>query len=484
VSLPLVAIVGRPNVGKSRLFNRLAGEAKAIVNDFAGVTRDRNYARCRLDGRMFLAVDTGGFEPLSEDHLLAQMREQAQLAVEEAQVILFVVDVRVGRTPDDEHIAAILRQSGKRVMVVANKVDVPAVRAAAAEFYSLGFEELFPVSAEHGLGFDELFEAMAEDFPPDDDDELEEEQEELDEAQAQGFGEEDELLEGEEEAGEEVIDPHASGVPVRVAVVGKPNGGKSTLINRLLGSARLLTDNSPGTTRDSIDSELQTPDGRRYVLVDTAGIRRKRSISAQLEKYAAIRAIQSIEEADVVLLVIDVSEGVSDQDLRIAALAQDRGRAMAILLNKWDTVEEKHSGSSPALISSVRERFTFCEGVPVITISARSGQRVHKVLELVDKLYVSASFRVGTGELNRAFEQWMAAHPPPLFGNRPVKLYYVHQHRVRPPTFVMQLNLPQGVNENYRRYLRNRLRESFGFEGSPIRLWLRRPPGRSRRSKS
>lgn len=448
--LPVIAIVGRPNVGKSRLFNRVIGRREAIVEDTPGVTRDRNYGRGEWYGRPFTVIDTGGFEPESEDRLLEQMREQARLAMEEADAIVFVVDARAGLLPTDEQIAVQLRQTRKPVYVAANKLDTYELFAQAAEFYALGFEHVFALSAEHGPGFDDLMDAVTEFFPR--------------------------------------VEPGAGGAEsgeISIAVVGKPNAGKSTLINKLLGAERLLTSNIPGTTRDAIDSMLERVDPesgevRQYCVIDTAGMRRKRAISQQLEKYSVIQAVKSLDRADVALLIIDATEGVSDQDAKIARLAMDRGCAMAILLNKWDAIEGKGSSTATEYRKAVAEALSFCDFAPVITVSALSGQRVHKVLDLVDRLYAAARVRVPTAELNRELQRMVSRHHAPMGRHRPVRFYYMSQVAVAPPTFVIQVNNPADVPDGYRRYLMNQMRELYGFEGSPVRLILRKPAGRHR----
>jgi len=442
--LPVIALVGRPNVGKSRTFNRLVGRREAIVEDTPGVTRDRNYGRFEWYGRLFTLIDTGGFEPEAQDVILEQMKEQAQVAVEEADVIIFVVDGRTGRMGSDETIAQILRVTDKPVFVAVNKLDTPEQASQAAEFYSLGLPEVFPVSAEHGTGFDDLMDAIAADFP---------------------------------RVSEEVLEAPEPDA-IRVAVVGKPNAGKSTLINKLLGAERLLTSEIPGTTRDSIDNLVEREGGGRYILVDTAGVRKKRAISLRLEKFSVIKAIGSIESADVVLLVIDALEGATDQDARIAQLAVDRGKALAILLNKWDSVTEKVTQTPVHHTQAVRDQMTFCDFAPVITLSALTGQRVHKIYDLIDQVYGSASQRVATPELNRVMEEIVARHPPPSANRHVTRFYYFNQVGVRPPSFVCQCNAPKAITTSYRRFLVNQIRATYGFEGTPIKVLIRQPSGR------
>jgi GTPase len=459
---PVLAIVGRPNVGKSRMFNRLVRGERAIVEDTPGVTRDRNYGQCEWDRRLLTVIDTGGFEPESTDKLLEQMRQQALLAVQEAEVILFLVDGRAGINPHDETIAHLLRQTEKPIFLGVNKLDTYDLTAVVADFYRLGFERIYPISAEHGIGVSDLMEALVEGLPI-----------RADEA------EDDEDWENETtEVGEDgQTRPSLPPTPIRVAVIGKPNAGKSTLINRILGENRLLTSDIPGTTRDAIDTLLER-DGKEYILIDTAGIRRKRSIAIQLEKFSVVRAIRSIEQADVALLVIDALEGVSDQDAKIAHVAHDRGKAIAIILNKWDTIENKETNTARDFEAAVRARLPFCSYAPVLTMSALEGLRAHKVLSLIDRVYAAARIRVGTGELNRVFEGIIQRYPPPSAGGKRVKFYYTTQVKVAPPTFMFQINDPTLLIESYRRYMINQLREAFGFEGSPIHLIFRKPRNR------
>lgn len=463
---PVLAIVGRPNVGKSRMFNRLVKGERAIVEDTPGVTRDRNYGQSEWNRRLLTVIDTGGFEPESEDRLLEQMRQQALLAVEEADVILFLVDGRAGVTPNDERIAHLLRQTEKSVFVGVNKLDTYDLAPAASDFYKLGFNDIFPISAEHGVGVDDLMDALTDGLPI-----IQDRPERRDQAS------EDDGWEPEDEEGREDGEDGAPAAPIRVAVIGKPNAGKSTLINRLLGTERLLTSDIPGTTRDAIDTLLER-DGTQYVLIDTAGIRRKRSIAIQLEKFSVVRAIRSIEQADVALIVIDATLGVSDQDAKIAHIAHDRGKAMAIILNKWDAIANKETNTARDFEQMVRARLPFCAYAPVLTMSALDGLRAHKVLALIDRVYAAARARIGTGELNRAFESIITRYPPPSAGGKRVKFYYTTQVKVAPPTFMFQVNDPSLLADSYRRYLINQLREAFGFEGSPIHLIFRKPRNR------
>ena len=437
---PILTIVGRPNVGKSTLFNRLIGERRALVHDMPGVTRDRNYGRAEWYGHAFSVVDTGGFDPTSEEGMLPLMRAQAKIAVDEADAILFVTDGREGLTAADEEIFLILRAAPRPVFVVVNKIDGKQQYAEALQMHALGVEHVWPVSAEHGAGISDLMEAVVEALPV--------------------FDEE------AEEAGR-----------VRIAVVGRPNAGKSTLINRLLGTERLIASEVPGTTRDSIDTNLDwtTPGGeaRRYTLIDTAGIRRRGKITLAVETFGAIKAVQSIDRCHVCVLLVDGTEGFTDQDARIANLAVDRGRALLIVINKWDAVEKDHR-TVDVFTKDLRERMTSLAFAPLVFISALTGQRAAKVLELSDRAHGGWQRRVPTAELNRWFEEIVRRHPPPLHKKRAVKLYYFTQARVGPPTFVGQTNMLDGITPSFQRYLENQLRETFDFEGTPLRLLFRK----------
>src|SRR6185295_2387184 len=415
---PFVAIVGRPNVGKSTLFNRLVGRHLAIVEDVPGVTRDRHYADADAEGKPFTAVDTGGFLPGEEDELLASVREQAQLAVEECQVVVLVVD----------------------------KLDTPAMReAVAGEFYGLGFERLVPLSAEHGHGLGALSETLAPLLP---------------------------------DAPEEPQAP-APEEPIRLAVVGRPNVGKSTLINALLKQKRLVATAQPGTTRDPIDSEL-TVDGRRVILTDTAGIRRKRSIAQRLEKFAVLASLKVIERSDVAVLLMDATEPAVDQDAKIAAVAEERGRALVLVVKKWDLVE-KDRRKEEAFRAALKYELKFLSYAPVIFTSALTGAKVRKVVEVALQLGDQLRHRASTPHLNRLLEQVQDAHPAPIAGGRPLRLYYIAQVGTSPPTFTITCNRPEAVPRSYKRYLNNQLRQTFDLK-VPIRLHFRPRPGQAKRA--
>lgn len=437
-SRPLIAIVGRPNVGKSRLFNRLTRSRDAIVEDTPGVTRDRHYGDGEWDGGAFSIVDTGGFEPDSEDVLLGQMREQAQLAIDEAEIVFFVTDGRAGLTPIDEEIARLLRAADKLLFPIVNKIDGPRHELLVAEFYAMGFEKIYPVSAEHGYMLGELMDDVVTFLPS------------LDKVRAAQADE---------------------GGPLKLAVIGKPNAGKSTLINRVLGEERLLTSDIPGTTRDAIDN-LIVRDEREYLFIDTAGVRRRRSISQLIEKYAVVKAFKSVDRANVVIYMIDGSNGLHEQDKRLIRLIHDKGRPHVLLINKWDKVE-KDSSTAGTYAKDLLHQLDYVDYAPMMFISALTGQRVHKVFKLVEEVYEAWSQRVPTSPLNRWLEYVQKLHSPPVYKRRPVKLFFMTQVAVRPPTFMITANYPDAVAPSYRRYLLNRLREDHGFGGTPLKIFFR-----------
>lgn len=429
--LKTVAIVGRPNVGKSTLFNRLLGQRKAIVEDFPGVTRDRHYAEVTRFGKPFLLVDTGGFEPQSDDRLLTQMREQSQFAVTEADIIFWLLDVKDGLTSADREIAGMLRQVDKPVFHIVNKVDGDKQEIAASEFYSLGIDRFYALSAEHGRGVNELISDLEEllpDIPPETDESPE----------------------------------------VRLAIVGRPNVGKSSLVNRLLGYERVVANPVAGTTRDSIDTDFMY-NKQKYVLIDTAGIRRKGRVSLALEKYSAISALKAMDRAHVVLMVIDAAEGVTDQDLSIAGYALEKGRALILIVNKWDLPEKDHQ-TMGRYVEDIRRRFKFLPYAPLLFVSAQTGQRVNKIMSLVESVAEEFNRRVATGSLNQGLEEFVSKHPPSMVRGQRIKFYYVAQAAVRPPTFVLFTNRPDDIHFSYQRYLTNCFREKFDFNQVPLRL--------------
>ena len=433
--MPIVAIVGRPNVGKSTLFNRILGQRKAIVEDFPGVTRDRNYAEVTRFDKPFTLIDTGGFEPVSEDRLLVQMREQSQLAVEEADLILFLADGREGLTPSDREVAQMLRRVDKPILYVVNKIDGDRQEEAVAEFYALGIDQLISVSAEHGRGIGDLVDAILDLLPP----------------APPAPSDQDET---------------------RLAIIGRPNVGKSSLVNRLLGKERVVANPTAGTTRDSVDTPF-VYNRNRYVLIDTAGIRRKGKVSQTLEKYSVIQALKAMDRAHLVLVVIDAVEGVTDQDLTVAGYAFEKGRAVIIVVNKWDAVADKDNKSHARFTDELRRRFKFLAFAPVLFVSALTGQRVNKLMAEVEAVSAEFNRRVPTGQLNQVVGDAVKKHPPPIYQGQRLKFFYATQTAVRPPTFVYFVSRAEGIHFSYERFLVNHLREAFGFSGSPIRLQFR-----------
>ncbi len=431
---PVIAIVGRPNVGKSTLFNRLVGRRRAMVDDAPGVTRDRNYATVNRFDKEFILIDTGGFEPVTEDRLLQQMREQSRIAMDEADVIIFLMDARSGLTPADAEVAGMLRRVQKPVFFVVNKVDGEKLENESAEFYELGADRLYTVSAEHNRGVSDMIHDILELFP---DSHAEESKEEI----------------------------------TRVAVVGRPNVGKSTLVNRLLGFERVVANPVAGTTRDSIDTLFRC-DGKEYLLIDTAGIRRKGKTTEKLEKYSVVDALRSMERADVALIVLDAAQGVTEQDERIAGYVHEAGKGCIFVVNKWDAVEKDNS-TLAAYVEKIRDAFAYMKYAPVMFVSAKSGQRTGGIMAMVDEVMEQYSRRVSTAELNRVFSEAVDGHNAPLSHGRRVKFYFSTQVATRPPTFVVFTNQPEGIHFSYERYLSNSFREAFGFKGTPLRLIFR-----------
>jgi len=427
----IVAIVGRPNVGKSTLFNRILGKRMAIVEDFPGVTRDRNYADVTRFDKPFTLIDTGGFEPVSTDRLLEQMREQSQLAMEEADIIIFLMDAREGLTPADIEVANMLRQVTKPVLFVVNKVDGQHQEAMTGDFYALGVETFHTVSAEHGLGVndlvDELLELMPEKSPVD----------------------------------EDVKE-------TRLAIIGRPNVGKSSLVNRMLGFERVVANPTAGTTRDSVDTPF-IYNKHRYVLIDTAGIRRKGRVSQRLEKYAVIQALKALERTHIALVVIDAEEGITDQDMTVAGYAHERGRAVILIVNKWDLVKKDNS-TMGEYVQKVRDAFKFLPDSPIHFVSALTGQRISKIMADVEMVDEEFNRKVPTAALNRLLSDAEMNHQPPMYQGKRLKFFYITQTAVRPPSFVIFVNKADGVHFSYQRYLMNCLRQTFGFTACPIRL--------------
>jgi len=435
---PLVAIVGRPNVGKSTFFNKISGHRISIVEDTPGVTRDRVYSDVEWMGRKFTLIDTGGIDPHSEDVLLSQMRRQAEIAMDTADVICFFVDARDGLTSDDEDVANLLRKTNKPLLLVVNKVDHLGLQDVLYEYYALGIGDPIAISAANMLGLGDLLEEIVKLLPPPEEDEIEDED-------------------------------HV----IQLALVGRPNVGKSSLTNRLLGQERTMVSNIPGTTRDAIDTLMEGPDGTKYNVIDTAGIRRKRAVEEEsLERYSVLRSIAAIRRCDVALLLIDATEGVTEQDTKIAGLIQDEGKAAIIVVNKWDALE-KETGTMESYRKQVIEDLKFMDYAPVLFLSALTGQRVQQVLSTVDQVWAQTSKRVPTGLLNDILGDAQASLQPPMTGGRRLKIYYVTQQSVCPPTFVFFVNDEKLMHFAYERYLENHFRKSFGFEGTPIRFILR-----------
>lgn len=443
----VVAIVGRPNVGKSTLFNRILGRNLAIVEDTPGVTRDRNYANAEWDGKRFLLIDTGGFEPETVDPMYSKMREQTTLAIEEADIILFLMDGRDGLLPADIEVATLLRSSGKPVIYAVNKVDGTRHEGLLTDFYQLGIDTFYPISAQHGVGYSDFMDKLSELIPA---------------------------------SAEEPEDPENA--PPRVAILGRPNVGKSSFVNSLIGGERMIVSPVAGTTRDAVDSEYQYY-GRKYILVDTAGIRSRGRVSQGVEKYSVMRAAKSLAHADVALVLIDANEGVTEQDERIAGLVNEEGKGLILVLNKWDLVPDKEDAYKK-FMNDVRLRLKFADYAPVLTVSAMTHQRVTKVFDEIDKVIAESTKRISTADLNGVLARLTANHEPPLFRGKRVKYYYITQVGVKPPTFIVFVNFPDGVHFSYLRYIENTLRESFGFQGTPIRIFAKRRREDNRENKS
>nr|WP_300658380.1 ribosome biogenesis GTPase Der [uncultured Acetatifactor sp.] len=432
---PIVAVVGRPNVGKSTLFNALAGQRISIVQDTPGITRDRIYADITWLDKTFTLIDTGGIEPDSKDIILSQMRAQAQIAIDTADVIIFLVDVKQGLVDADDKVADMLRRSRKPVVLVVNKVDsVNKYSADVYEFYNLGIGEPYPISAVNKLGLGDMLEEVIAHFP-----ESEETEEEDDRT--------------------------------RVAIVGKPNVGKSSLINRLLGEERLIVSDIAGTTRDAVDTEI-VHNGKEYVFIDTAGLRRKNKIKEELERYMIVRAVGAVERADIVVLLIDAVEGVSEQDAKIAGIAHDRGKAVIIAVNKWDAVE-KDDKTIYKVTDKVRNVLSYMPYAEIIFISALTGQRLNKLFDVIDMVSENHAMRVATGVLNEIMAEAVALQQPPSDKGKRLKLYYITQVSVKPPTFVIFVNKKELMHFSYTRYIENQIRETFGFRGTPLRFIIR-----------
>ena len=435
MSKPVVAIVGRPNVGKSTLFNVLAGEKIAIVKDTPGVTRDRIYADVSWLDKDFTLIDTGGIEPDSSDIILSQMREQAQIAIDTADVIMFITDVRQGLVDSDSKVADMLRRSGKPVVLVVNKVDsFDKFMADVYEFYNLGIGDPHPISAASRLGLGDMLDEVVKYFP------------------------------------EEVEEEEEDDVP-RIAIVGKPNVGKSSLINKILGEDRVIVSDIAGTTRDAIDTDI-VHNGKEYVFIDTAGLRRKNKIKEELERYSIIRTVTAVERADVVLVVIDAAEGITEQDAKVAGIAHERGKGVVIVVNKWDAIE-KNDKTMKEFENEVRRVLSFMPYAEIMYVSAVTGQRLPKLFDVIDMVIENQTLRIATGVLNEIMTEAVAMQQPPSDKGKRLKLYYITQVSVKPPTFVIFVNDKELMHFSYTRYLENKIREAFGFKGTSLRFIIR-----------
>ncbi len=433
---PIVAVVGRPNVGKSTLFNALAGERISIVKDTPGITRDRIYADVSWLDREFTLIDTGGIEPDSKDILLSQMREQAGIAIDTADVILFMVDVRQGLTDADGKVADMLRRSAKPVLLVVNKVDsFEKYEAEVYEFYNLGIGEPYAISSANRLGIGELLDEVIKHFP--------------------------ERSDAEDEEDDRI----------RVAIVGKPNTGKSSLINKLIGENRLIVSDIAGTTRDAVDTPVKH-NGKEYIFIDTAGLRRKNKIREELEKYMIVRTVAAVERADVVVLLIDAEEGVTEQDAKIAGIAHERGKAFIIAVNKWDAIE-KDNKTVKEYTQDIRRVLSFLSYAEITFISAKTGQRLPKLYDLIDAVAENHAMRIQTGVLNEILTEAVALQQPPSDKGKRLRLFYMTQVSVKPPTFVIFVNYKDLMHFSYTRYIENKIREAFGFAGTPLRFIIR-----------
>ncbi len=438
---PIVAVVGRPNVGKSTFFNRVTRSRDALVDNLPGVTRDRHYKDARWNGVSFTLVDTGGFITDEADAFSAHIRHQVRQAIADADAVVMMLDGKTGVSPYDREMIEMLRVAGKPVFFVVNKIDGESHEVKVFDFYAFGIEPIFGISAEHGYGVPDLLDALIAAFP---------------------------RSEAETPAVESI----------RVAVVGRPNVGKSSLINRILGEDRLVVSDVAGTTRDCVDTVYEL-DRRSYLLVDTAGIRRKAKVSEKLEKYSIIKALKSLDRCDVALIVLDAENGITEQDVTIAGYAHERGCGCILLLNKWDIIGERDRQAARKYYEQLRERTKFLNYAPVMTVSALTGFRVRKIFEMINEVYAQFSRRIGTGQVNRILEKAVAENEPSMHQGRRIKFYYCSQISVKPPTFVFFVNYPEAVHFSYQRYLTNRLREGLGLDKTPIRMILRKRVGSS-----
>lgn len=431
---PVVAIVGRPNVGKSTIFNRLAGERISIVEDTPGVTRDRIYARTEWLGHPFNLIDTGGID-IGDEPFLTQITEQAEIAIEEADVIIFVVSVKEGVTDADEKVARILYRTDKPVVLAVNKVDNPELRADIYDFYSLGFGELIPVAGTHGIGTGDLLDKIIKEFPKD------------------ATNEEDDSI--------------------KFSFIGRPNVGKSSLVNAILGENRVIVSNIEGTTRDAIDTRFETEDGTKYTMIDTAGIRKKGKVYENTEKYSVLRAMRAIDRSDVVCVVLNAEEGIREQDKHVAGYAHEAGRAIVIVVNKWDTLKKDNKTMSD-FENLIRQEFQYLSYAPIVFVSAKTKQRLDKLPELIKRVNDNHEQRISSAVLNDVVMDAIAHNPTPTDNGKRLRIYYATQVAIKPPTFVIFVNDPELMHFSYERFLENQIREAFDFEGTPIHIIERR----------
>lgn len=430
----VVAIVGRPNVGKSVLFNKLIGRRKAITKNEPGVTRDLNYGLVEERGKSFTLIDTGGFEPYTKDYIMEQVRTQALLAIEDADQIIFVMDGREGLTHEDRELASVLRQSGKIVFYAVNKLDNKEMENEASEFYQIGVDDIIPLSAEHGIGISEILDLILDN------------------------------IEDEEEVEDDDV--------VKIAIVGRPNAGKSSLLNKIAGRERSIVSDVSGTTRDPIDTTVEI-DGRKYLLVDTAGIRRKGKVSRRLETYCIVGALKSIERSDICLLVIDGKEGVSSQDEKIAGLIEDRSRSCIVVVNKWDIVDKK-TNTQKEFVEALHYKIPFLSYAPTVFLSALTGKNTDKLISAVNSLHAEGETRISTSVMNNLLEKISRKHNPPVYNGKEVKFYYITQVGTNPPRFMVFCNYPDGVPVSYKRYMINSLRDGLDLKNVPIKLLIRK----------
>ena len=435
MALPVVAVVGRPNVGKSTLFNKMIGKRLSIVEDTPGVTRDRIYSKCEWRNRQFMVVDTGGIEPNTSDIILAQMRRQAELAIENADVIVLVTDVRCGVTADDSDVAAMLQKSGKPIVLAVNKCDsIGEPPMELYEFYNLGLGDPFPISAAHGHGTGDMLDAVMDYLPS-----------------------EEELAEDED--------------AIKVAIIGKPNVGKSSLVNRIAGEERVIVSNIAGTTRDATDTVIENENGK-FVFIDTAGIRKKSKVTEKIEHFSVLRAYMAVDRADVCLILIDAEQGFTEQDSKVAGYAHEQGKASIVVVNKWDLIE-KETNTMNDYLTKLQNDFSFMSYVPFLFISAKTGQRVNKLYEMIDMVYQQNQMRVSTGRLNDVLAYAMTRVQPPSDKGRRLKIYYITQPSTKPPTFVIFVNRADLFHFSYQRYIENQIRSTFGLTGTPVRFIVR-----------